>query len=119
MQAVSLSASVLLIAAHPLAAALGISHLILETVRRFRCLRQSVCLGISAQSSREFNGLGPVLARVRDFLPELRASNVELEELARNDPTSVDIENIDSNQEHYIEMVCFVRIITHLNISTR
>jgi hypothetical protein len=45
-----------------------------------------------------------LLARVQAFLPQLQASNEDLANRARDDPSSVDIENIDPNQENYIQM---------------
>ena len=48
-----------------------------------------------------------VLSRVQAFLPELAASNADLLRRAREDPDSIDIENIDESQAQYIEMVSF------------
>lgn len=47
-----------------------------------------------------------VLSRVQAFLPELAASNADLARRSQQDPRSVDIENVDSTEERYIEMVC-------------
>ncbi|KAH9944657.1 hypothetical protein B0H21DRAFT_453410 [Amylocystis lapponica] len=44
-----------------------------------------------------------LLSRVQAFLPELMASTADLVQRARDDPTSVDIENIETD-EQYIEM---------------
>ena len=41
------------------------------------------------------------------FLPELAVSNVDLLRRAKEDPNSVDIENLDDDQAQYIEMVSF------------
>ncbi|KAF8661436.1 hypothetical protein AX16_001354 [Volvariella volvacea WC 439] len=46
-----------------------------------------------------------LLSRVQAFLPQLAASNEELERLAAEDPLSVDIEHIDKGVQQYIEMV--------------
>ena len=48
-----------------------------------------------------------VLSRVQAFLPELAASNADLLRRAREDPDSIDIENIDESQAQYLEMVSF------------
>lgn len=45
-----------------------------------------------------------LLSRVQAFLPELAASNAELETRAREDPGSVDIENVNPEAGQYIEM---------------
>lgn len=50
------------------------------------------------------NFVPPVLSRVQAFLPELAASNAELARKAKENPDSVDIENVD-DQDRYIEMV--------------
>ena len=42
-----------------------------------------------------------VLARVREFLPQIERSNVEL---LQRDPRSIDIENIEETDEHVVEM---------------
>ncbi|KAI0916574.1 hypothetical protein AcV5_003025 [Taiwanofungus camphoratus] len=47
-----------------------------------------------------------LLSRVQRFLPQLAASNAELTRRLREDPRSIDLENIE-NDEHYIEMVSF------------
>ncbi|KAI0916572.1 hypothetical protein AcV5_003025 [Taiwanofungus camphoratus] len=44
-----------------------------------------------------------LLSRVQRFLPQLAASNAELTRRLREDPRSIDLENIE-NDEHYIEM---------------
>ena len=46
-----------------------------------------------------------VLARVQAFLPQLEASNTDLLRRARENPESVDIENISDHAESHIEMV--------------
>ena len=46
-----------------------------------------------------------MLSRVQAFLPELAASNADLLRQAKEDPNSVDIENVDDDQAQYIEMV--------------
>lgn len=45
-----------------------------------------------------------VLSRVQAFLPQLEASNKALLRQAQEDPSSVDIENVEG-EENYIEMV--------------
>ncbi|TFK83418.1 hypothetical protein K466DRAFT_589737 [Polyporus arcularius HHB13444] len=45
-----------------------------------------------------------LLSRVQAFLPELAASNADLLRRAREDPTSVDIENVREEDPQYIEM---------------
>jgi hypothetical protein len=45
-----------------------------------------------------------VLARIQDFLPRLKAENDSLAQRIRDDPSSVDIENIEEDTEQYIEM---------------
>ena len=47
-----------------------------------------------------------MLSRVQAFLPQLKASNEVLLQKAQVDPQSLDIENIDENDTHVIEMVC-------------
>ncbi|KAI0277705.1 hypothetical protein BGY98DRAFT_601734 [Russula aff. rugulosa BPL654] len=42
-----------------------------------------------------------LLARVREFLPQIEQSNVEL---SQRDPRSIDIENIEETDEHVVEM---------------
>ena len=46
-----------------------------------------------------------VLARVQAFLPQLEASNTDLLRRARENPESIDIENISDHAESHIEMV--------------
>jgi len=46
----------------------------------------------------------PVLARIQDFLPRLKAENDSLVQRIRDNPSSVDIENIEEDAEQYIEM---------------
>ena len=46
-----------------------------------------------------------VLSRVQAFLPELAASNADLLQRAREDPSSVDIESVNAEDPQYIEMV--------------
>ena len=46
-----------------------------------------------------------MLSRVQEFLPELAASNADLLRRAKEDPNSVDIENVDDDQAQFIEMV--------------
>ncbi|KZT22682.1 hypothetical protein NEOLEDRAFT_1180758 [Neolentinus lepideus HHB14362 ss-1] len=45
-----------------------------------------------------------LLSRVQAFLPQLAASNADLESRARADPGSVDIENVAEEAGQYIEM---------------
>jgi len=45
-----------------------------------------------------------LLSRVQAFLPQLEASNRALLRRAQEDPSSVDIENVEECEEHYIEM---------------
>lgn len=51
--------------------------------------------------------MSAVLSRVQAFLPQLEASNKALLLRAQEDPSSVDIENVEEDEEHYIEMVLF------------
>jgi hypothetical protein len=47
-----------------------------------------------------------VLSRVRNFLPQMRQANIELEQKIKESPSGVvDIENVNENSESYIEMV--------------
>ena len=46
-----------------------------------------------------------VLSRVQAFLPELAVSNADLLRRAKEDPDSVDIENVSDDQAQFIEMV--------------
>ncbi|KAI9486698.1 MAG: hypothetical protein EXX96DRAFT_534924 [Benjaminiella poitrasii] len=46
-------------------------------------------------------GQNDILSRVQAFLPQLKAANEELEKL---DPSKRDIENVDEEDEQYIEM---------------
>ncbi|RPD56545.1 hypothetical protein L226DRAFT_531321 [Lentinus tigrinus ALCF2SS1-7] len=45
-----------------------------------------------------------LLSRVQAFLPELAASNADLLQRAREDPSSVDIESVNAEAPQYIEM---------------
>ncbi|KAF8982490.1 hypothetical protein BGZ52_001760, partial [Haplosporangium bisporale] len=46
-----------------------------------------------------------LLARLEDFLPKIRDANVELDQKLKEDPKSLDIENVDETSgEQYIEM---------------
>lgn len=45
-----------------------------------------------------------VLARIQDFLPRLKEENDSLAQRIRDNPSSVDIENIEEDAEQYIEM---------------
>jgi len=49
--------------------------------------------------------LPTVLSRVQAFFPQLEASSRALLRRAQEDPSSVDIENVEECEEHYIEMV--------------
>jgi Co/Zn/Cd efflux system component len=42
-----------------------------------------------------------VLARVRQFLPQIERSNAEL---LQRDPRSIDIEHVEESDEHVVEM---------------
>ncbi|KAI8973129.1 hypothetical protein BD414DRAFT_425179 [Trametes punicea] len=54
-----------------------------------------------------------LLQRVQAFLPELAASNAELLRRARENPESVDIENVGEDQEQYIEMNLGLGVFEH------
>ncbi|KAI0666433.1 hypothetical protein C8Q78DRAFT_1072385 [Trametes maxima] len=54
-----------------------------------------------------------LLSRVQAFLPELAASNAELARRAREDPESVDIENLGEDQQQYIEMNLGLGVFDH------
>ncbi|PPQ78594.1 hypothetical protein CVT24_002740 [Panaeolus cyanescens] len=45
-----------------------------------------------------------LLSRVQAFLPQLEASNNDLAQKAKADPSSIDIEHISDDMEQYIEM---------------
>ncbi|KAG2115844.1 uncharacterized protein F5147DRAFT_382424 [Suillus discolor] len=45
-----------------------------------------------------------LLARIQDFLPRLKEENDSLSQRIRDNPSSVDIENIEEDAEQYIEM---------------
>ncbi|KAF9314312.1 hypothetical protein BG003_004318 [Podila horticola] len=46
-----------------------------------------------------------LLARLEDFLPKIRDANAELDQKLKEDPKSLDIENVDETSgEQYIEM---------------
>ncbi|KAG1892097.1 hypothetical protein F4604DRAFT_1565834 [Suillus subluteus] len=45
-----------------------------------------------------------LLARIQDFLPRLKEENDSLAQRIRDNPSSVDIENIEEDAEQYIEM---------------
>ncbi|KAF9157848.1 hypothetical protein BGX20_003701 [Mortierella sp. AD010] len=46
-----------------------------------------------------------VLARLEDFLPKIKEANAQLDKKLKEDPKSVDIENVDEKSgEQYIEM---------------
>ncbi|KAF9406924.1 hypothetical protein BGZ94_002897 [Podila epigama] len=46
-----------------------------------------------------------LLARLEDFLPKIRDANAELDQKLKEDPKSLDIENVDEESgEQYIEM---------------
>ncbi|KAH9855487.1 hypothetical protein C2E23DRAFT_866640 [Lenzites betulinus] len=54
-----------------------------------------------------------LLSRVQAFLPELAASNADLIQRARENPESVNIENIGADQERYIEMKLGLGVFDH------
>ncbi|KAI0354059.1 hypothetical protein OH77DRAFT_1426470 [Trametes cingulata] len=54
-----------------------------------------------------------LLSRVQAFLPELAASNAELVRRARENPESVDIENVGEDEEQYIEMNLGLGVFEH------
>ncbi|KAJ1926762.1 hypothetical protein IWQ60_003531 [Tieghemiomyces parasiticus] len=45
-----------------------------------------------------------VLDRVQDFLPQLAVANKHLDERVAQDATSVSVEDVDSDEEQYVEM---------------
>ncbi|KAG8816258.1 hypothetical protein FRC18_001095 [Serendipita sp. 400] len=55
-----------------------------------------------------------LLARVQAFLPQLAAANQALDRVARENPSSVDIECFGGDESSYIEMV---RIMMHISYS--
>ncbi|KAJ7100235.1 hypothetical protein B0H15DRAFT_513935 [Mycena belliarum] len=59
--------------------------------------------GASQPESGSGVPLEELLARVQEFLPQLQASNAQLAEMAARDPRSVDIENVEGDEE-VIEM---------------
>ncbi|KAI0828534.1 hypothetical protein BC628DRAFT_1487827 [Trametes gibbosa] len=54
-----------------------------------------------------------LLSRVQAFLPELAASNADLIQRARENPESVNIENIGEDQGRYIEMKLGLGVFDH------
>ncbi|KAI0644038.1 hypothetical protein C8Q79DRAFT_974005 [Trametes meyenii] len=54
-----------------------------------------------------------LLSRVQAFLPQLAASNAELARRAREDPESVDIENLGADEQQYIEMNLGLGVFDH------
>ncbi|KAI0741652.1 hypothetical protein C8Q80DRAFT_147415 [Daedaleopsis nitida] len=54
-----------------------------------------------------------LLSRVQAFLPELAASNTDLLRRAKEDPSSVDIEELDAEEPQYIEMNLGVGVFDH------
>ncbi|KAI0777410.1 hypothetical protein BD413DRAFT_178208 [Trametes elegans] len=54
-----------------------------------------------------------LLSRVQAFLPELAASNADLVRRARENPDSVDIENVGEDEENYIEMNLGLGVFDH------
>ncbi|KAJ6627833.1 hypothetical protein B0H10DRAFT_1940819 [Mycena sp. CBHHK59/15] len=59
--------------------------------------------GTGQLESRSGESLNELLARVKTFLPQLEASNAELEQKVAMNPRSVDIENVEGD-ERYIQM---------------
>ncbi|KAI7898842.1 uncharacterized protein BX663DRAFT_523663 [Cokeromyces recurvatus] len=52
-------------------------------------------------SNKNTPGQSDILSRVRAFLPQLKAANEELDKV---EPSKRDIENVDEENEQYIEM---------------
>ncbi|TFK70577.1 hypothetical protein BDN72DRAFT_734183, partial [Pluteus cervinus] len=88
-----------------------------ERQRRLQSLLEKLNTGSSSSTSsgpakydfgdRTTHPVDPpseLLSRVQAFLPQIEASNVTLAQQVEVDPQSVDIENVDSNAERYIEM---------------
>ncbi|KAF9390317.1 hypothetical protein CPB97_009535 [Podila verticillata] len=54
---------------------------------------------------KTFKVQSDLLARLEDFLPKIRDANAELDQKLKEDPKSLDIENVDETSgEQYIEM---------------
>ncbi|KAJ1984993.1 hypothetical protein H4R34_000337 [Dimargaris verticillata] len=45
-----------------------------------------------------------LLGRLKHFIPELKAANFELERRTSDNPLALNMEHIDSEDEHYVEM---------------
>ncbi|GJJ77976.1 hypothetical protein EMPS_10335 [Entomortierella parvispora] len=54
---------------------------------------------------KTFKVQSDLLARLQDFLPKIKDANDQLDKMVKQDPKSVDIENVDEESgEQYIEM---------------
>ncbi|KAH7887472.1 hypothetical protein F5I97DRAFT_1925921 [Phlebopus sp. FC_14] len=70
-------------------------------VRSSNTATNSNVLNINARTSYAAEPPSELLARVQAFLPSIKASN---EDLAQQDPENLNIENIEEDEERYIEM---------------
>ncbi|KAF9401222.1 hypothetical protein BGX21_002359 [Mortierella sp. AD011] len=60
---------------------------------------------VPATERKTFKVESNLLARLEDFLPKIKEANAQLDKKLKEDPKSVDIENVDEKSgEQYIEM---------------
>ncbi|KAF9350067.1 hypothetical protein BGX26_011699 [Mortierella sp. AD094] len=60
---------------------------------------------VPATERKTFKVESNLLARLEDFLPKIKEANAQLDQKLKEDPKSVDIENVDEESgEQYIEM---------------
>ncbi|KAF9999597.1 hypothetical protein BGZ80_003474 [Entomortierella chlamydospora] len=60
---------------------------------------------VPATERKTFKVESNLLARLEDFLPKIKEANAQLDKKLKEDPESVDIENVDEESgEQYIEM---------------
>ena len=51
-----------------------------------------------------------MIARVQDFLPQIEAANAALCQREKQCPGSIDLENVEKDEEQYIELVRLTRL---------
>ncbi|KAF9209651.1 hypothetical protein BGZ49_002445 [Haplosporangium sp. Z 27] len=60
---------------------------------------------VPATERKTFKVQSNLLSRLEDFLPKIKEANAQLDQKLKEDPKSVDIENVDEESgEQYIEM---------------